>query len=85
MAYKDVKEAKRTLIVLESQLDEINSENFLLSDYLTIGAKNSSQKIHFDPASKEGKYLLEAVEFGLKRLIGEAKSFIHMSENRKDL
>ena len=83
MAYKDVKEAKRTLIVLESQLDEINSENFLLSDYLTIGAKNSSQKIHFDPASKEGKYLLEAVEFGLKRLIGEAKAFIHISENRK--
>lgn len=86
--YKDIKEAKRELNILKAQLDEINSESFLFSDYLTVGAKDSHTVIHFDPQTKQGKYLLQAVEFGLKRMIEEAKAFIFleskkMAENAK--
>lgn len=86
--YKDIKEAKRALNILKAQLDEIGSESFLFSDYLTVGAKDSHTVIHFDPQSKQGKYLLDAVEFGLKQMIEEVKAFIFreskkMAENAK--
>ena len=83
--YKDAEEAKRNLNILKSQLDEIGSESFLLSDYLTVEAKDSIHRINFDPQSKQGRYLLEAVEFGLNSLIDEAKAFIFLESKKMRL
>ena len=81
--YNDKKEAMRELRILRDHLLEINSERFLLSDCLTVEAKGSSRRIHFDPQSKQGKYLLEAIEFGLNSLINEAESFIFLESKKR--